>query len=94
MTGKQIFTIRGDAYHEFFDIPYGSVEECLGDPGLEVLLNTGQATCAVWWGQGRLTRDVTTWKQLRKQVQDNRRVLGRNEDRAHGRSVRVPGPKG
>ena len=82
---SDLFVVHIDTGSEVHTIPYNSIDECLHDAGLKVLLQN-EATCSVRTPKGdRLTRDVHTWPELEHHVTNNRALLDRmgmrHEDR-------------
>ncbi len=70
-----LFTIRWQMGDEARTVPYYSPDQCLNDGGLQGLLETGKAVCSIWWQDGRMTRDVSTWQDLKEQIVRNSTTL-------------------
>lgn len=71
----ELFVVSGTMDKEPFHLSFASLDECIVDPGLAGLLDTGLVTCAVWNRNGRVTRDVTTWAELKRQLINNSPTL-------------------
>lgn len=72
---NDLFTIKLQVGDESFSCGYGSIDQCLNDDPLFGMLERDGASCSVWSGDTRITRDIETASELKRQIVSNASTL-------------------
>ena len=77
---EKLFVIKLSVGDKQYNIPYESIDECLNDIALKIILEEPNSSCSIFYFNGnRLTRDVYSWDGLKRQLVSNSTIILRQK---------------